>query len=106
MEWLTILLSAVGGGGITTVIVALINKKKTPYDMLMEMLSEQKKFYESKNAEFENEKTESAHKSYIIAQTRLCKAKRENPEITCPVDAANDERLRAKCNDCQKFKEK
>ena len=82
MDWTAIIVSALGGGtvitGIVEVIKAAVDKKKTPYDMLMGMLEEQKKFYQERNADYE----------------------RENPKIVCPVDKANDERMRKRCDRC------
>lgn len=76
---------------------AWLQKRKTPYDMLRDLLIEHKKFYEEKNAEYEQEKLDSAEKSAVIMQSSFCKHKYQNPDIVCPVDIANDERLRKRC---------
>ena len=104
MDWTTIItavISFLGGGGLWAVIKARVDKKKTPYDMLLEMMTEQKKYYAEKNAEFEKEKRDSAEKSYILAQTRKCKHRFTDPSVTCPVDEANEARLQNKCNGCE-----
>ena len=109
MDWTTIIVSAISlfaGGGIWGVIKARIDKKKTPYDMLMEMIAEQKKFYAEKNAEYEREKKDSIQKSYILSQTRKCQHRFKDPAITCPVDEANESRLQSKCADCEYNEEK
>ena len=104
VDWSTIISAVAGifaGGGIWAVIKARIDKKKTPYDMLMEMIAEQKKFYAEKNAEYEREKRDSIQKSYILSQTRKCAHRFKDPAIPCPVDAANEERLQSKCANCE-----
>lgn len=104
IDWTTIITSAISlfaGGGIWAVIKARVDKKKTPYDMLLEMLAEQKKFYAEKNAEYEREKKDSAEKSYILAQTRKCSHRFKDPGIPCPVDEANEARLQSKCAGCE-----
>jgi len=104
MDWSTIVIALIGaasGGGIWGVVQAKINKKKSPYDMLSEILVEQRKFYAEKNEELKAEKEDSAEKSFVIAQSRLCRAKVENPNIVCPVESANDVRLKSKCNGCE-----
>lgn len=103
MDWTTIIVavvSAVSGGGLWGWIQSREDKKKTPYDMLVEMLNEQKRFYEERNADFEREKLDSAEKSSVIMQTHFCKYRFKDPSITCPVDEANDERLKARCTRC------
>ena len=89
--------SVLAGGGLWAAIKAKIDKKKTPYDMFMELLTEQKKFYEQRNADYEREKLDSAEKSSVIMQSHFCKHKFKDPEIVCPVDKANDERLKNRC---------
>lgn len=46
MDWTTILVSALGGGtvltGLLEIVKAVVDKKKSPYDMLVGMLEEQK----------------------------------------------------------------
>lgn len=68
--------------------------------MFMELLSEQKKFYEQRNADFEREKLDSAEKSSVIMQSHFCKHKYTDPNVVCPVDVANDKRLKERCNRC------
>lgn len=97
---ITAIVAAISGGGIWGVIQTKVSKRKSPYDMMCEMLQEQKKFYAEKNGELEKEKQDSREKSYIIAQTRLCKAKVKDPSIICPVEDANDDRLKTKCQKC------
>ena len=101
--WLDLAKVAAGiltGGGLWAAIKARIDKKKTPYDMFMELLSEQKKFYEQRNADYEREKLDSAEKSSVIMQSHFCKHKYTDPNIVCPVDVANDERLKKRCDRC------
>lgn len=103
MNWTDIIIavvSALGGGGIWQVVKSNIDKKKTPYDMVVELLQEQKRFYEERNADFEREKLDSAEKSSVIMQTRLCRYKYTDPDIVCPVDEANDIRLKNRCDRC------
>lgn len=102
-DWNGIVIGLIGifaGGGIWTVLKAREDKKKTPYDMLMEMLAEQKRFYTERNAEFEREKLISAEKSAVIMKTHNCKHRFDNPDIVCPVDEANDARLKNNCARC------
>lgn len=89
------------GGGLWAVIKARVDKKKTPYDMLRDLLAEQKKFYEQRNADYEREKLDSAEKSSVIMQSHFCKYKYTDPNIVCPVDVANDERLKKRCDRCE-----
>lgn len=101
--WLDLAKIAAGiltGGGLWAVIKARVDKKKTPYDMFMELLAEQKKFYEQRNADYEREKLDSAEKSSVIMQSHFCKHKYTDPNIVCPVDTANDERLKKRCDRC------
>ena len=104
MDWTTILVAALGGGGILTGVVeivrTIVDKKKTPYDMFMELMAEQKKFYAERNADYEREKLDSAEKSSVIMQSHFCKHKYSDPNIVCPVDKANDERLKKRCERC------
>lgn len=98
--WLDLAKIAAGiltGGGLWAVIKARVDKKKTPYDMFMELMNEQKRFYEQRNADYEREKLDSAEKSSVIMQSQFCQHKYSNPEIKCPVDAANDTRLKKRC---------
>lgn len=101
--WLDLAKVAAGiltGGGLWAAIKARIDKKKTPYDMFMELLTEQKKFYEQRNADYEREKLDSAEKSSVIMQSHFCKHKYTDPNIVCPVDVANDKRLKGRCSRC------
>lgn len=104
MDWniiITALISALlGGGGIWGVIEIRERRKKTPYDMLMEMMQEQKRFYQERNAEYEREKLDSAEKSSVIMQSHFCEHKYTDRNIVCPVDKANDERLKNRCQRC------
>lgn len=103
MDWTNIIIaviSAISGGGVWGFIKAREDKKKTPYDMLMEMMQEQKKFYEERNADYEREKLDSAEKSSVIMQTHRCQYKFTDPDIVCPVDEANDKRLKDRCARC------
>ena len=103
MDWTDIIIavvSAVSGGGLWGWITAREDKKKTPYDMVMEMLQEQKRFFAERNADYEREKLDSAEKSAVIMQTRICKHRFDNPDIQCPVDEANAERLKSRCSRC------
>ena len=104
MDWTTVLISALGGGGALTGVIeiarAKISKRKSPYDMMCEMLDEQRRFYAEKNAELDREKRDSACKSAVIQQTAYCKHKYKDPTLVCPVDKANEERLRSRCDEC------
>lgn len=88
------------GGGLWAWIKAREDKRKTPYDMFRDLLQEQKKFYEERNADYEREKLDSAEKSSVIMQSHFCKHKFSDPDILCPVDVANDERLKKRCDRC------
>lgn len=101
--WITVItgvLSLFAGGGIWGVIKAREDKRKTPYDMFRDLLAEQKKFYEERNADYEREKLDSAEKSSVIMQSHFCKHKYTDPNIICPVDVANDKRLKERCTRC------
>ena len=98
--------SLFAGGGIWGWIEAREDKKKTPYDMFRDLLEEQKKFYEARNADYEREKLDSAEKSSVIMQSHFCKHKYSDPNIVCPVDLANDERLKKRCDRCGYNQEK
>lgn len=103
MDWTDIIIAFLGmfaGGGIWHWIKAREDKRKTPYDMFRDLLVEQKKFYEERNAEYEREKLDSAEKSSVIMQSHFCKHKYTDPEIVCPVDVANDARLKKRCERC------
>ncbi len=94
------LISLFAGGGIWQVLKAREDKKKTPYDMLKEMLAEQKRFYEERNAEYQREKLDSAEKSAVISKSQFCKHKYTDPNVVCPVDEANIHRLENRCTRC------
>ena len=103
-EWTTIItaaLSFLGGGGLWAVIKAREDKKKTPYDMLMEMMAEQKRFYQERNAEYEQEKLDSAEKSAVLTASNKCKHRFADPQTPCPVEEANEERLKKRCDRCK-----
>lgn len=103
MDWTNIIIGFLGifaGGGIWHWIKAREDKRKTPYDMFRDLLVEQKKFYEERNADYEREKLDSAEKSSVIMQSHFCKHKYTDPEIVCPVDVANDARLKKRCERC------
>lgn len=104
MDWTNIITAAVslltGGGGMWAVLKAREDKKKTPYDMFMELMKEQQRFYAERNADYEREKLDSAEKSSVIMQSAFCKHKYDNPNVVCPVDRANDERLKKRCDRC------
>lgn len=105
--WITIItgiISILAGAGFWAWIKAREDKRKTPYDLFMELLEEQKKFYEDRNADYEREKLDSAEKSSVIMQASFCKHKYSDPSIVCPVDKANDERLKQRCVRCNNYK--
>ena len=87
-----------GGGGLWAWIKAREDKRKTPYDMFRDLLAEQTKFYKERNDDYEREKLDSAEKSSVIAQSNFCKHKYKDPNIVCPVDKANDARLKKRCD--------
>lgn len=89
-----------GSGGLWAYIKLRQEKKKTPYDMFMELMNEQKKFYEARNKDYEQEKLDSAEKSFVIMQSQVCKHKYTNPNTVCPVDVANNDRLKKRCERC------
>lgn len=100
IELAKIAAGVITGGGLWAVIKARVDKKKTPYDMFMELLTETTKFYEQRNADYEREKLDSAEKSAVIMQSHFCKHKYTDPNIVCPVDVANDNRLKKRCVRC------
>ena len=99
MDWTTIItaLISVGVGGV---LGKVIDKRKTPYAMVLEMLQEQKKFYEERNAEYQREKLDSAEKSAVIRKSAKCEHKYKDPKIICPVDEADMARLQNRCLRC------
>ena len=101
MNWTTIIVAVVGAAGFWAVIKAIVDKQKTAYDMLISMIQEEKEFYKMRNAEFEQEKHDSAEKSHVIAQTHKCLHRFNDPSIVCPVDDANVERLKNRCSRCE-----
>lgn len=100
MDWTSIIIGCIGGGGIWAVVRAIIDKRKSPYDMLRDLLAEQKKFYQERNADYEREKLDSAEKSSVIMQSHFCQYKYTDPNVVCPVDVANDARLKKRCERC------
>lgn len=86
-----------GAGGVFAIVKVRAEKKKTPYDMFMGLLEEMKTFYAQRNADYEREKLDSAEKSSVIMQSHFCKHKYTDPNVVCPVDLANDERLKKRC---------
>ncbi len=101
MNWTSIIIAVIGATGFWAVIKAIVDKQKTAYDMLISMIDEEKEFYKMRNAEFEKEKLDSAEKSSVIAKTHKCGHRFKDPDITCPVEAANEERLQNRCGRCQ-----
>ena len=87
-----------GAGGVFAIVKVRAEKKKTPYDMFMGLLEEMKTFYAQRNADYEREKLDSAEKSSVIMQSHFCRHKYTDPNIVCPVDKANDERLKKRCD--------
>lgn len=101
--WATIatgVLSIFAGAGFWSWVKAKEDKKETPYNMFMGLLTEMKTFYTQRNADFEREKLDSAEKSSVIMQSHFCKHKYTDPNIVCPVDVANDKRLKERCTRC------
>lgn len=66
---LTGIISLFSGAGFWSWYKAREDKKKTPYDMFMELMAEQKRFYEARNADYEREKLDSAEKSSVIMKS-------------------------------------
>lgn len=98
--WLDIVKVVAGiltGGGLWAWIKAREDKRKTPYDMLRDLLADQKKFYDEMKADYQMEKLDSAEKSSVIMQSQFCQHKYKDPDIKCPVDTCNDERLKKRC---------
>lgn len=104
IEIAKLVVAFLGGGGLWAVIKAREDKRKTPYDMFRDLLAEQKKFYEERNADYEREKLDSAEKSAVLAATHKCAHRFKDPDIHCPVEEANEERLKNRCDRC-KYKE-
>ena len=104
MNWTSIIIALVGavfGAGFWAVVKSIVDKKKTPYEMFMELMQKQTEFYDSLNAAYEQEKQDSAEKSAVIAKTHKCKHRFNDPEIICPVETANEERLNQRCVRCE-----
>lgn len=93
--------TVLGGTGLWAYLKSRAETRKTPYDMLVQMLGEQKKFYEEKNAEAERERQDSVEKSHVIAQASKCKYRFGDASIHCVVEEANDERLKRRCEICK-----
>lgn len=109
MSWENVLIAAIGavfGGGLWAVIKSIVDKKKTPYEMFMELMQKQTEFYDSLNAAYEREKLDSAEKSAVIAKTHKCKHRFSDPDVLCPVETANEERLNQRCVRCEYNEEK
>lgn len=103
MDWNSIIIGVIGvfaGAGFWGVIKAMVDKKKTPYDMLKDLLTEQREFLEEKEEELRQEKLDSAEKSAVISKSQFCQHKYTDPSIVCPVDKANVERLEHRCQRC------
>ena len=104
MDWSIIITSVISVvvGGIGG---KLIDKRRTPYQMTLDLLQEQKKFYAERNAELEREKLDSAEKSAVIRKSGKCEHRFKDPKIVCPVDEADNERLERRCQRCNPNKE-
>lgn len=104
VDWTNIVTAVVafltGGGGIWAWLNNREGKRKTPYDMMVDMLEEQRRFYHEKNEEMRLEKLDSAEKSAVIQKSQKCRYKYNDPNIQCPVDVANEERLKNRCDRC------
>lgn len=101
MNWTGIIIAVIGATGFWAVIKALVDKQKSAYDMLITTITELKELYETQSLEFTQEKRDSAEKSAVIAKTHKCLHRFDNPEIVCPVEEANDERLQNRCSRCE-----
>lgn len=104
MDWTTVTtaaLSALGGGGLWAVVKAAVDKKKSPYDRFMEVMDRQEQLCSEIRAELAEEREDSAAKSHVIAQAAKCPHRFKDPASPCPVDAANDERLKRICKLCK-----
>lgn len=94
---ITGIVSILAGAGFWSWVKAREDKKETPYKMFLRLLREMQSFYEQRNQEYEREKLDSAEKSAVIMQSHFCKHKYHDPNVICPVDLANDERLKKRC---------
>lgn len=101
INWNTIILAIIGAGGFWVVVKTLIDKQKTAYDMLMTTITELKDLYTRQSEEFKKEKLDSAEKSAVISKTHKCLHRFNDPNIVCPVEEANDERLKNRCSRCE-----
>lgn len=104
MDWTKIIIAVVGvfaGAGFWAVIKAKVDKKKTPYEMFMELMQKQTEFYDALNAAYDQEKMDSAEKSAVISQTHKCRHRFKDPDILCPVETANEKRLNDRCARCE-----
>ena len=81
IDWTNIIIGCFGGGGIFAVVRAIIDKRKSPYDMLRDLLAEQKKFYQERNADYEREKLDSAEKSSVIMQSHFANINTPTPTL-------------------------
>lgn len=100
IDVLEVVAGVLAGGGLWAWVKAREDKRKTPYDMFMELMNEHKKFYVERNEEYEREKLDSAEKSSVIMQSHFCKHRYKDPGVVCPVDEANDARLKERCRRC------
>jgi len=108
MDWTTIItaaVSALGGGGCWAAIKAAVDKKKSPYDRFMEVMDQQEQLCRDAREELALERRHSAEKSHVIAQTTKCPHRFKDPASPCPVDSANDDRLKRICKLCNEVKE-
>lgn len=104
MDWTTIITALIGvfvGAGFWEVIKTVVGKKKSPYELFMQMVEEERNFYRMRNEEYERERFDSAEKSAVISQSHKCLHRFSNPEIICPVEVANDARLQNRCTRCE-----
>lgn len=99
IDWtliITSFISVVVGG----VLGKIIDKRKTPYTMLQELLDRQARYLDDRIADFEREKLDGAEKSAVIMKSGQCEHRFKDPNIHCPVDEANNERLEKRCLRC------
>ena len=99
MDWTTIIVSIISAG-VGGVLGKIIDKRKTPYTMLQELLDRQARYLDDRIADFEREKLDSAEKSAVIMKSGQCEHRFKDPNIHCPVDEANNERLEKRCQRC------
>ena len=101
MNWTNIIIAVIAASGFWAVLQTIVNKQKTAYDMLISMIQEEKEFYKMQKSEFEKEKLDSAEKSSVISKMHKCLHRFKDPEITCPVEEANEKRLESRCSRCE-----